>query len=212
MDAAAVTDCPGVCNAAYRATGTGEPVPGEPAWCPPDQARIRRLLAEIPDEAALLAMQADGHREQGAEPSRANGHAPSPSPVADELDLLERTLADWENAYRDLKDWPSPPRRGVLATVLMTTVAWQLHHLDGILASPFAADYGHEIAQWHRRLAAQAKLGTGRRKGLIDCPHCKWKMMYLADGDDHWVCGHCGRWMSAEDYREEATLTLERAS
>ena len=207
-----VTDCPGACNAAHRATGQGEPIPGEPVWCRPDQARIRRQLAELDDIAALVAMTADGHREQGTEPSRGNGHAPSPSPSADDINLLWHTLADWEDAYRDLKNWPSPPRRGILATQLTTTIAWQLNHLDGMLAAPFAADYGTEIAQWHRRLSAAGKLGSGRRRGLVECPHCKLRMLYRAEGDDHWACASCGRWMSGEDYREEARLSLERAS
>jgi hypothetical protein len=216
-----MTACPGICNAAWRATvtpqrpeGEGDPRPGEPVWCRPDQARIRRLLTELDDLAALLAYQADGHHEQAHAPARGNGHAPSPSPAADDLDELERTLLAWEDAYRDTQGWPSPPRRGALAAVTTTTVAWLTAHLDGILASPFAEDFGGEVGQWHRELTGKTRAGTGRHRKPVPCPRCGLRLLTWEDGDDYVKCGGCNRHMSMGEYAEftdAAARHLERA-
>ncbi|HEX8866696.1 MAG TPA: hypothetical protein VF821_13655 [Lentzea sp.] len=215
-----MTNCPGSCNAAYRAavqrgdTDPGDPIPGEPVWCRQDQARIRRQLAELDDLAALLNMQADGHREQGGERGSRGVHQPSPSPIADELDELTRWLLDWEDAYRELPEhnWPSPPRRGMLASTRSTSIAWLGERLDGVLASPFAADFGREVSQWHRRLAVMVKAGTGRHIKPVPCPRCDHKALVWHEGDDHIRCEQCGRLLSLTDYDDLVRTAAQAAS
>src|SRR5260221_1818333 len=128
--------CPGTCNAAWRNADPrlrGEPVCGEPVWCPPCAARIRHNLAELDELAALLNATADGQREQPGNPSPATCHAPSPSHAADTLDELTSILTAWENTYRDLRQCPSAPRPGYLASVTTATAAWLTPHLSSIL-------------------------------------------------------------------------------
>lgn len=212
-----MTACPGVCNATWRRIPEdqrGEPEPGAPVWCAMDTARIRRLLAELDDLAALLEYQADGHQERATSPSRGNGHTTSPSPSADDLDELLRMLLAWEDAYRDHHGWPSPPRRGTLAPAITSTTAWLTSHLTGILESPFAGDFGREIGQWHRELVGKTKAGSGRHRKPVPCPRCGLKLLTWAEGDDHVVCGGCNRHMTMDEYQAEvttATRQLEQA-
>jgi hypothetical protein len=201
--------CPGPCNAAWRANSDGDPRLGDPVWCRTDTARIRRSLAELDELPALQALFADGHHAQTRDPAR-GGDPPSPSPAADDALELLKMLTGWEDAYRDWHNtehpaypWLTRPRRGVLATELTSTVAWLNWHLDGILASPLAADFGAEILQWHREFKNKTRAGTGMHLGLVPCAHCKLRLLAWADGDDHLRCGNCGRWMSMDDYHAE---------
>lgn len=205
-----MTNCPGPCNATWRTTGEGTPFPGEPTWCPPCTTRIRQALTELDDLAALLTATADGHREQQTSPARRRTHTPSPSAASDDLDELTRTLTEWENAYRDLRRWPSPPRRGHLATRTTATIAWLTTHLDGILASEIAEDFGREIRQWHRELATKAKAGTGYHRKPVPCPRCGLKLLTLHDGADHVVCAGCNRHMPMSEYWEHLHATARQ--
>jgi hypothetical protein len=215
---AGLTACPGPCNTAWRNADPrqrGEPVSGEPVWCPPCAARIRHNLAELDDLAALLNATADGQREQPGTPIRAASHAPSPSQAADTLDELTSILTGWENTYRDLRQWPSPPRRGYLASVTTATVAWLGAHLSGILEAPFAADFGLEIRQWHKQLADTTKAGTGVHRKPVPCPRCGLRLLVYADGTDYVHCAGCNRHMTLDEYHEElaaAARDLEHAS
>ena len=202
--------CPGICNNTWRNTGEGEPRPGEPVWCPMDTARIRRLLAELDDLWPLLDFQTTGIRHQEHEPGRGNGNNPSPSPYADDLDELERMLLAWEDAYRERRGWPSPPRRGTFAVVTTTSIAWLTAHLSGVLTSPFAADFGHEIAQWHREMVSKTRAGTGRHIKAHPCPRCGLRLLSGAEGDDYVICGGCNRHMSLSEYDELADTAARK--
>lgn len=216
-----MTTCPGSCNAAWRATSQGEPVPGDPAWCRPCQARIRRQFAELDYAAALYAMQADGHRELGGEPSRRNGHSPSPSPAMDTVEELTRFLLSWEDAYHDYRGLPSAIRHGYLADVRSEVIAWLWERMDGLLAAPFAVDFGREVLDWHRGLLTMGKLGTGRHWKPAPCPWCGLRTLYKTDGDDHVACWNpgppaCRCRLSMDDYHalvdHAARRNLEQAS
>lgn len=212
--------CPGSCNAAWRKMTVPEdqrpdPVWGEPAWCPPCTARIRHNLAELDDLAALLNAVADGHREQPATQIRSARHAPTPSAAADTIDELTRTLSAWEDAYREIKGFPSAPRRGYLATITTATIAWLTSHLHGILEAPFAADFGLEIRQWHKQLTDQTKAGTGTHKKPVPCPRCGLRLLTYAEGTEYVACAGCNRHMTLDEYHEHlaaAARDLERVS
>lgn len=212
--------CPGTCNASWRygisvGANVGDPVPGQPVWCPPCTARIRHALTELDDLAALLNAVADGHREQAATPARTTTAAPSPSQAADTIDELIRTLRAWEDAYREHKGWPSPPRRGYLATVTTSTIVWLTVHLTGLLEAPFAADFGLEIRQWHKHLADTTKAGTGSHRKPVPCPRCGLRLLTFIDGTDYVACAGCNRHMTLDEYHEElaaAARDLERVS
>ena len=182
--------CPGACNA----IGETDPVMGEPVWCRPDQARIRRQYCELDYAAALYITGADGYREPGTELGRSNGHAPSPSPAMDTIDELTRWVLSWHDAYRDLHPhWKTAEiRHGYLAAVRTEIIAWTAERMDGMLAAPFAADFGFEVSAWHRRLLAMGKTGTGRRHMPLPCPWCGAITLFRADGDDHVACANPG--------------------
>jgi hypothetical protein len=214
--------CPGVCNSAWRATGEGDPRPGDPIYCAMDFARIRRLLAELDDLAALLEYHTTGYSEkQAGIRAYTTPEPPSPSSSADDLDELERMLLAWEDAYRDDHNrnhpgspWPSPPRRGTLAAVITSTVAWLTSHLDGILRSGLAEDFGAEIGQWHREFVGKTRAGTGRHRKPVPCPRCGLRLLTWEDGDDYLACSGCNRHMSMDEYRDElaaAARDLEQA-
>jgi hypothetical protein len=188
--------------------------PGEPTWCPRRKARIRSALAELDDLAAILAASSNGHRERQHEPARGKRAAVSPSQAADDLDDLQKMLSGWEDAYRDLREWPSPPRRGYLATRITGTIAWLAHHLDGILQGPFAADFGIEILQWHREFTAKTKTGTGRHGKPVPCPRCDLKTLTLTEGDDYIRCVNpeCNRRLSLAEYDEYAAAIARSCS
>lgn len=211
--------CAGPCNAAWRNTPEdqrGEPVCGDPVWCPPCTARIRTALAELDDLAALLQATADGHREAPSSPVRGSRHAPTPSAAADTLDELTSILQAWEDTYRELKNWPSSPRRGYLASQTTASIAWLGAHLSGLLEAPFAAEFGTEIRQWHRQLSDATKAGTGKRRKLLPCPRCDLKTLVCREGDDYIRCDNpaCNRMLSLTEYDEYAAAAVrsQRAS
>ena len=223
--------CPGSCNNSYRKARQLyeaaiaeydpasdqerpeppdiQPWPGDPVWCRKCQGRIRRELAELDDLAAFLAVTLPaltGPLDAG----RVTGTpvAPSPSPHADDLNELLTILLDWENAYRGLREWPSPPRRDFLADVLTTCIAWLGHHLDGILATDFATEFGEEILMWHREMASKAKAGSGVHRKPARCPRCQLMLLTWREGDDYVACGNpdCGRLLSLDEYEHHAAV------
>jgi hypothetical protein len=218
-----VTPCPGVCNAAWRATGEGEPREGDP-WCYHDTARIRRYLPALDDLAAILEAHADGYATQGTSPARYGHDTRSPSPVADILLDLDDFLTGWEDAYRDdhnrrhpERPWLTRPYRGDLTTVRHGTVCWLVTNLTGLLSAEFpgAADFGLEVAQRHRELATKAAVANRHARGIVPCPNCELMLLGWVDGYDGLICGACGRYVTREEYDDDcktARRRLETAS
>jgi glutathione S-transferase len=212
--------CPGSCNARLRriTAGGGEvpedlfPVPGEPVFCQRDAASVRRELAELDDLASIAAAASDGHR--GSPERQRVGGTPrtaSPSPAADDLDDLASVLRGWESAIRG----EDPvPRRGYLATEITTVTAWLVAHFDQLITHPdIAEEFAGEVRQWHQRLAATTKAGTGRHQKARPCPRCDRYSLFWVEGNDYVECGtpSCGRLMGLQDYElwEEAYPHME---
>ncbi|MFC6930047.1 hypothetical protein ACFQHO_06650 [Actinomadura yumaensis] len=95
-----------------------------------------------------------------------------PSPVADDLDELIRTLLSWEDAYREDRGLGPRPRRGRYAPTLSKCLAWLGAHLDGLLRFPGAEDFGAEVLDLHRRLKGRTTGGGPRRATPLPCPRC----------------------------------------
>jgi hypothetical protein len=202
-------NCPGSCNAALRRilVGGGEvpedmlPVPGDPVFCARDAAALRRELAELDDLASIAAAAADGHR--GSPERQRVGGTPrtaSPSPCADDLDDLASALRGWESAIRGEDPLP---RRGYLATEITTVTAWLVTHFDALITHPdIAAEFAAEIREWHKRLAAASKAGTGRHQKGRPCPRCDRYSLFWTEGTDYIECGtpECGRLLSLTEY------------
>jgi hypothetical protein len=222
--------CPGRCNSAYRKAREAftealalydpldpnqqrplppeiQPWPGDPHWCGRCTSVIREQLHELDYIGCMLAAEADGLRGQNLD-QRVTGSQehPSPSPGADDLDELVTVLTGWEEAYRDLMGWPSPPRRGFLAAVITTTTAWLMGHLDGILAHPdIAADFGAEVMQWHREFTGKTKAGVRRLRKPLRCPGCRLLMLTWTEGEKYVRCGNpdCNRVLLLAEYEVE---------
>jgi hypothetical protein len=194
--------CPGGCNARYRAAGDGDPWPGEPVWCQRCKARIRGALAQIDDLLAELERQADGHRTMAQDtPGRRSAHAPSPSVIFDETDEAVSVLLAWEDAWIEQHpEWTTRPRRGRRATIARTTTSQLIRHLDGILETPFAADFGREILAMEHRLADVGHMLEPPRLP-IECPRCGLRMLEQAE-PGHWMCAHCRRPMDEAEIRD----------
>ena len=224
--------CPGACNNQYRKAREAyeaelvaydpldpqqsRPDPpgimpwlGQPFWCGRCGATIRQELDELDEAASLLLAVADGHSSSSGE-QRVSGsqEPPSPSPAGDDLDELVKMITGWEQSYRGLKGWRSPPRRGYLASVVTGCSAWLMHHLDGILSAPdIAVDFGAEIMLWHREFTAKAKAGTRRLRKPLRCPGqgCGLLTLWWTEGEKHVQCVNpdCGRVMTLAEYEAE---------
>lgn len=176
-----MSHCPGPCNAARRRdasqdardrTARAVPVEGEPVWCRRCRTLIGTRLAELDDLAALLGAAGGGRRPGVPEKVSGSRAAASPSPVADDLDELIRTLLSWEDAYREDRALGPRPRRGRYAPTLSKCLAWLGAHLDGLLRFPGAEDFGAEVLDLHRRLKGRTTGGGPRRATPLPCPRC----------------------------------------
>jgi len=222
--------CPGFCNRRYREardaykqaladydpldSSQSRPDPpdiapwlGDPVWCGPCASQVRLRLVQLGDLIGLRKASADGHRQSDAA-ERVSGSGDgdrSPSPAADDEDELASMLTGWECAYRDLRGWPSPPPRGDLASAETTCIAWLMHHLDGILRAPLAADFGLEILQWHREFASSTKAGVRTLRKPMRCPSCKLLMLTWTEGEQQVTCSNpaCLRILSLAEYDAE---------
>jgi hypothetical protein len=224
--------CPGMCNRKYRELwaeyrqadadydpldpGTSRPEPptmeawrGEPAWCRRCASQISQQFSELDDLAALRMAPADGHASSTAAErvsgSSGSSEAPSPSQAADDVLDLTLDLAAWETAYRELMGWPSAARRGELAHQRTSCHAWLQERLTGILAAPFAEDFGAEILTWHRVLAGPAKAGVRTLRKPLRCPSCRWLTLFWTEGEQNVYCQNdiCGRILSLAEYETE---------
>lgn len=219
--------CPGPCNANYRKAREAfeealalydpldaaqsrplppdiQPWPGDPLWCGRCSARIRACLSELDDAAAIMLAAADGHRAVDLN-DRVGGSRedPTASPAGDDLEELGRVLTAWEDIYRDMKGWPSPPRRGFLASLVTTCASWLMLHLDGILSAPdISADFGAEVLRWHREIVGKGKAGARKLRKPLRCPACQLLMLYWTEGEQTVQCGNrdCGRIMLLSEY------------
>jgi len=220
--------CPGPCNSRWREAmdawraataaydpldpGTSRPAPpetapwpGEPVWCAPCTSRIRLRLAQLDTLAGILSAAADGHRQAPAD-GRVTTGSPSPSPAADDINDMYSMLAGWESAWRDHMGWDSGPPKGDLAARETETVNFLSRQLGGILAGPFAADFGREVLQWHQAAAAAAKAGPARTLPKpLRCPACGLLLLIWVEGSDRVDCGNpgCGLIMSYQEYEAE---------
>ena len=112
-------------------------------------------------------------------------------------------LSGWEDIYRSIRDWPSPPRRGFLASQVTSCASWLMLHLDGILSAPdIAADFGAEILQWHREICGKGKAGARKLRKPMRCPGCQMLMLYWTEGEQTVQCANksCGRVLTLAEY------------
>ena len=169
-----MTDCPGSCNAWWRAltedqqaaSETG-PRAGEPVWCGPCKAAIRRKLTDLDYQAARLAFRIDGFGEKPESPARVSGSRPSPSPAANYIDELTGWLWDWEDIYRKETGLPASMHFGYLPEIRSAVIAWLAERLDGILAGEYTNVFGEEVSRRHRELLKLNK-ALPPRHGLVN--------------------------------------------
>ena len=123
-------------------------------------------------------------------------------------------LQGWEQAYRDLRDWPSLTRRGHLASAVTTCIAWMMARLDEILRTPFAVDFGQEVMLWHREFTNKAKAGQRTLRKPLRCPRPQCRLLTLTwtEGDTYVMCGNpdCQARIPLAEYEAE-TLRLSEA-
>jgi hypothetical protein len=217
--------CPGQCNARYRraqgayhqalaaydpldpATSRPEPpsirpMDGHP-WCLECQAVIRVQLGQLDRLAALRLSLSDGYpSDASAERVSGSTEPMSPSPAGDDVLDMERVLADWEWDYRRLKGWAAAERYGDLADQFTECLAWLTRHLDGILSSDMARDFGEEVLRYHADLKGKTKAGVRKLKKPLRCLSCGLLMLWYTDGERDVKCytPHCGFQMPLDDY------------
>ena len=233
--------CPGTCNRPYReaqqafrqALAAYDPLdsaqsrpippsiqawPGDPVWCGRCKSRISETLAELDYLAGFLHAAADGHRA-GPGTERVSGSAAplSPSQAGDDLEELSSMLKGWEDAYRELRDWQFTPRRGRLASPETETINWLGKHLNDILRSPFAVDFGQEILLWHRDFTNKTKAGQRTLRKPLRCPRpsCRLLTLTWTEGDTYVTCGNpdCQARIPLAEYEAETSrlaAALER--
>jgi len=180
------------------------PWPGDPVLCQRCQSQVKTELAELADLADIMEMENTGHRH-GPDADRVSGsrHAPSPSPVADDLDELASVLRDWQAVALEMGD--TPARTGFLLSEVGTLCARLAGRYFPKLANnpDVAASFAEEISQWHRRFTAQAKAGTGLHHKREPCPRCGRYSLTWRDGDTYVACSarECARMLSLDEFR-----------
>lgn len=193
-------DCPGRCNAPYRAaedrrTKQGiehelEPRVGDPLWCKPCTTSLRGDLTDWPGLAPQLADEvASGVRAAGGEYVSGSKNAPVHQHEAPSflLDEAARFLTDWAAVIardRRLAPREAHPGRDTFAAI-ETACTFLRIHLDWHLAARpaaehwAAAEFGLELAALTRR--ARALTGTvepePERIIGIPCPNCDRKAL-----------------------------------
>lgn len=168
------------------------PMDGHP-WCLECTWLIRKQLAQLDLLTALRTMNGDGYpADAGAERVSGSREPTSPSPAADDDDDVARMLAGWVEAYREYMKWPSAPRYGDLASMCTECTAWLGKHLDGILVSPMAFEFGDEVMRWHADLKNKTKAGVRTLKKPLRCltaaGGCGLLMLWYTDGDEYIRC------------------------
>jgi hypothetical protein len=181
--------------------------PGSPVWCTDCTTKIRLRLAQLDTLAGRLAAEADGYREPG-DLERVSGttEPSSQSRAGDDLDEMFRMLSTWEAIYRTLKGWQSGAPHGDLAARETECIDWLRRHLNGILVSGIAADFGLEVLQWHRESCGAAKAGVRTLRKPMRCPSCKCVMLFWTEGETTVNCKNpdCGRILTLSQYETEA--------
>ena len=182
---------------------------GEPGWGAEHTAQIHRDLVRLDRLANVLVFHADGY-ETGPRTEKVGGSSEprSQSPAADKLDEMDRLLVQWEDGYRKLTGRESAPRLSDDADARTDRIAWLSGHLDGILSSPYAVEFGFDVLDWCKRLARDVKgePPPGRRLPLR-CPKpggCGL-LTLTRKGADRVECANpaCLRSMSWDKYMEE---------
>ena len=222
--------CPGTCNRAWREgrekfnqdladyapldANQSRPIPpsiqawpGNP-WCGECKSRIRETLAELDILASLLSATADGHRAApGGQRVSGTSVQLSPSEAGNDLDELVSMLTGWEEDHRDRMKWPSLARRGHLAAPETECITWLMKHLNNILTSPAAVEFGQEILQWHREFKNKTKAGVQTHRLPLRCPRpqCRLLTLTLTDGDKYVTCHNpdCGARIPRAEYDAE---------
>lgn len=201
-DTTAPPDCPGKCNAAYRAAEQRyqdggadhdlEPRPGTPAWCPACAIEIRAALTGWPDLAVRLQQEV----ESGVSAAMTEYVSGSKDrPVHDHeaasflLDEFAEWLGEWEDTVRFDRDLPvrraaSPdPVKAITAACvfLPAQLDWHLGGRDLSDEDQRAAveDFGLEMLRFHRRaqlLTGMQEIDPVRVIG-VPCPMCDRKAL-----------------------------------
>ena len=226
-----MADCPGPCNARAREAREAyeqamalydpldkdqsrpeppdiRPWEGQPVWCQSCSSRISARLGQLDDLACILQRFADGHRDAPDGPLVGGSvDAMSPSQAADAVDELARMLGGWEHAYRDYRKWPYPRREPDVAAWITACTAWLASHLQGILSSPLAEDFGAEILSWHRELSSQAKAGTRKLRKPMRCPGCRQLTLTWVEGEEMVNCSDpsCRVTLRYDEYESEVS-------
>ena len=79
--------------------------------------------------------------------------------------------------------------------------------LDEILVSPFAAEFGQEVMQWHREFTNKTKAGARTLRRPLRCPRPQCRLLTLTwtEGDTHVICSNpdCGAHIPLAEYEAE---------
>lgn len=186
---------------------------GRPVWCPRCQSAIRSALPTIGDLASLLESWADGHRGPASGekiPSR-QSTAPSPSPIADTLDVLYGFLIEVEDDWREHAGHGPRPPRPRNSDAREKTLAYLRAQLTQILANPGSARFGREALAWLRRLRDLAKSDQVLRPRPGRCPNTRCRLVNVlrTRDDGHIECRSCGRLMNEDEYQEQVVHGMD---
>jgi len=221
-------DCPGRCNAAYRAAEqrridkgkehTLTPRPGQPVWCPPCVTATRGALSDLPELAVLLHMQT--LRATAADSEFVSGSRERPlhenETYALAIDELATFLGDWEDTVREQRALAALRHYTDNHFVTIDNAARFLRaHLDWLLARhperEASEGFGLELLALHRRAQGMTKSGDVRpeRCDGVQCPNCdlralEWEVDTEGRGTGNVRCRVCRPKfvMTPEQYRQ----------
>lgn len=188
------------------------PAYGDPVWCPPCAWAIAARLADLDDLVALLEAEVAGQRGTSDDaPVTGSKGSPSPSPAVDDIDEITRLLEYHEDAYRELRGLPRRPVRGPEMRVAMCA-GWLGRHIDGLLASPLAEEFGRDVSRLHAMARRRTRTDQAKVRKPAPCPRCDTKALTHHDGDRYVVCESCGRLMTLDEYDAHAQALTRRTA
>lgn len=179
------------------------PIWGNPFWCGKCASRIRSSLIELEHQYAQLGLVLVPGGT-GTDTGKVSGsrEARSPSPIVDAQDDVYRLVLAWEDAYRELRGFTHRIGRGGHAATVAISVGWLNAHLDDLLLSELAVDFGHEILAANRRLGEMLRAGADQIRKRLPCPRCQLYSLVQEVGAEYVACRNpgCGRLMTDDEY------------
>ncbi|CAM4239740.1 hypothetical protein [Nocardiopsis rhodophaea] len=210
------------CTAATTDPDTGEKsgALGPRAFCPADEANIRRVVADLPTVYAELRelLTTPAQAAPGGKVSFTRAEAPMPlrGDVDEALTDIQATVFAWEARVRTVlgmrpapeASWARMPERVAAACTLLdhrmaTLLGLPMEPMplqDGTADERGGADAGLDLLEVHRRGDRLARPSRPAVAVPVGCPACASLCLLRTAGEEGARCPGCGRGVTEDEY------------